>query len=127
MPPVIEPETFGTEDEQAPTVVWTPTAAPMRDGEHPPLVLREMQDGRVAMLAYTSLEEMTEGCGPGQPFISIDAEAVQVCQHLAEADVVLWNPVLAAEVRQCGEYDEDGRLREYDEGRDRDGQPDGCR
>lgn len=113
VPPVIEPETFGTADEQAPPQVWTPTAWPMRGAELPAFVLRELADGRLAMLVYTSLKEMTDGCGPGQPYVSLAVESVQSFQHLVGADVLLWNPVLAEEVRQSGEYNEGGQLVEY--------------
>lgn len=104
MPHVIEPETFGTEDERAATVLWTPTAAPLREGQELLLVLRALEDGQRAMLVFTSYEALVAGCGEDQPFVSFRAEGVQAFQEQAGADVVLWDAVLAPEVRQEGEY-----------------------
>lgn len=112
MPAVIEPETFGTEDEQAPPVVWTPTLAPMRGEESPEFVLRELEDGRLAMLVYSSPEEFAAGCGTRQPYVSIVAGAVQHFQQALGADVVLWDPVLDPALRQDGEPDAEGAADE---------------
>lgn len=54
MPATIEPETFGVADDQMPPVLWTPTAAPLRDGDELILVLRELDDGQRALLVFTS-------------------------------------------------------------------------
>lgn len=103
-PSVIEPETFGTEDEDAPTVLWVPTAHAMRGEEVPPLALRATDDDRPAMLVFTSEESFARGCGDGQPYISIVAEAVHELQAAVGADELLWDPVLDPALWQQGEH-----------------------
>lgn len=102
MPATIEPETFGTEDEQVTPVLWTPTAAPLRDGEELTLVLRELGDGQRAMLVFTSFDTLVTGCGTNQPYVSFRSEGLQEFQAAAEADVVLWDAVLAPSTQQQG-------------------------
>lgn len=103
MPQVIEPETFGTEDAQVPPVLWTPTAAPLREGQELTLVLRELADGQRVMLVFTSFDALLAGCGPKQPYVSFRSEGLQEFQAAAEADVVLWDAVLAPAVHQQGD------------------------
>lgn len=104
VPAVIEPETFGTADEEAPTQVWTPTAHAMRGQELPPFALRELEDGSLAMLVYTSPEAFADGCGTEQPYLALAAEGIQAFQHALGANVVLWDAVLDPALHQQGEY-----------------------
>lgn len=92
------------EDEDAPTVLYLPTATPAR-GEELAFVLRDLEDGRRALLVYSSLERLVAGCGDEQPWISIRAEALPEFESLAEPDVLLWDAVLAPEIRQYGSYE----------------------
>ncbi|WP_158885019.1 SAV_915 family protein [Amycolatopsis anabasis] len=92
------------EDDDAPTVLYLPTAAPVT-GDEVAFVLRDLDDGSRALLVYSSLERLVEGCGDEQPWLSIRAETLSEFQYLAEADVVLWDPVLAPAIRQYGNYD----------------------
>lgn len=107
-PSTIQPETFGTDDDQAPTMVWMPTAHAMRGEDIPPFVLRELDDGRLVMLAYTTQEAFVEGCGTQQPYVTVLTGAVQAFQHAVEADEVLWDAILHPVLRQRGERDGDG-------------------
>lgn len=106
-PPVIGTEMMGTDDEQVVDELFTPTARPVA-GEDATLVLRELQDGsgRHAMLVYQSLEVLIQGCGEEQPWMGFRLAHLHDLQHLAGADVVIWDADLAPEDRQVGEYDE---------------------
>jgi hypothetical protein len=115
-PSTIEPETFGTDDEQAPTVLWIPTAQAMRGEEIPPLALRELEDGQLVMLAYSSEQAFVEGCGAEQPYVTVVAGAIQAFQYAAGAEGVLWDAVLHPMLRQRGELTDDGHPLDTEEG-----------
>ena len=92
------------EDDVAPTVLYLPTAS-QSQGEELAFVLRELEDGQRALLVFTSLERLVEGCGDEQPWVSIRAESLPEFEALAEPDVLLWDAVLAPEIRQYGSYE----------------------
>ncbi|WP_092531534.1 SAV_915 family protein [Amycolatopsis arida] len=99
---------LGTEliaDDEAPTVLYTPTAAPLR-GAEAALVLRELADGRRAMLVFTSLDRLVDGCGDEQPWLALRAEAIEEFRYLAQADTVLWDALIDPADRQYGEPDD---------------------
>jgi len=104
--PVLGGELMGAESDDAPTVLYIPTAAPMR-GDDVTFALRRLADGRHAMLVFTSLDRLVEGCGDAQPWVSIRAEAVREFQYVADADTVIWDPVLDPLIRQHGEHHEE--------------------
>ncbi|WP_317493934.1 SAV_915 family protein [Haloechinothrix sp. LS1_15] len=94
------------EEDAFPPVVYTPTATVWDGGEEPPaLVLRQMDDGEVAMLVYTSLEALAAGCGQGQPYVSIRSEGLPEFQYWLGLDRLIWDAVLAPELRQHGDWD----------------------
>lgn len=97
---------MGADDDQAPTVLYIPTAAPLRGEDEVSLVLRELDTDQLAILVFTSREMLLRGCGNEQPWIGVKPEALHELQHLSEADVVLWDVVLDPAVRQFGEYEE---------------------
>jgi hypothetical protein len=47
-----------------------------------------MQDGRLAVLAYTSLDLLVAGCGQHQGWMSAPAEQLTALQPLAGFDVI---------------------------------------
>ncbi|MQA86712.1 MAG: hypothetical protein GEV03_19285 [Streptosporangiales bacterium] len=63
------------------------------------LELRNIDDGRVAMLAFSSLEQLVEGCGEEQPWVAVPMDRVDELQRLSGADLVLWNVPLSPELR----------------------------
>ncbi|RZQ65217.1 SAV_915 family protein [Amycolatopsis suaedae] len=105
-PAVLGPEMIEADD--LPDTLHTPTAAPMRD-DGVTFVLRTLDNGSRALLVFSSLENLVRGCGDDQPWTAFRSQAVHEFQHLAEADTVLWDPVLAPEIRQYGEYDGEER------------------
>lgn len=97
-------------------MLWIPTAHAMRGEEIPPLALRELEDGQLVMLAYSSEEAFVEGCGAQQPYVTVMTEAIQAFQHAAGADGVLWDAVLHPMLRQRGEVADDGHPLNDEEG-----------
>ncbi|MCI2423462.1 hypothetical protein MOQ72_39230 [Saccharopolyspora sp. K220] len=62
--------------------------------------LRRLEDGRLAVLAYTSLEALVHSCGDLQPWASLPADKVAEIQQRSGADLVLWDAELPADQRR---------------------------
>ncbi|OLT48595.1 hypothetical protein BJF85_12240 [Saccharomonospora sp. CUA-673] len=91
--------------EEAPQVVYVPTAAPLRGGDLS-VVLRELEGDTTALLVYSSLRSLVDGCGEDQPWTAFYTAALEELQVQVGADLVLWDMTLAPEIRQHGEYGE---------------------
>lgn len=61
--------------------------------------LRRLEDGRLAVLAFSSLEALVVGCGDLQPWASLPADKVAEIQQHSGADLVLWDAVLPDDQR----------------------------
>lgn len=61
--------------------------------------LRTLTDGRLALLAYSSLESLVECCGPAQPWAEVPAERLEGLRVMVQAAVVLVDTPLEDEVR----------------------------
>lgn len=105
VPEVITGDMFaGPDDEDIPPVVWTPTASSWRDGENLRLMLRLLDQDERVLLVFSSLERLAEGCGLDQPYVRVRTEGLEQLRYQTGADRILWDAVLAAEIRQTGEY-----------------------
>ncbi|MDV6013455.1 SAV_915 family protein [Haloechinothrix sp. LS1_15] len=107
LPEVITGDMVAGEDDDIPPVVWTPTATAWDEGDNLRLVLRQLDTAEQALLVFTSLEKLAEGCGLEQPYVSIRTEWLEQLRYTAGADRILWDAVLAPEIRQYGEYRRD--------------------
>lgn len=73
---------------------------PFRPGDElAKLELQPMPGGRLAVMAYSSLETLTVGCGPGQPWVSIPAGLLGEARRQAGADTVVLDTPLPAGLR----------------------------
>jgi hypothetical protein len=63
------------------------------------LELQPGQDGKPALLVYFSLEQLRAGCGPNQAWVAFPSKAVRRIAREAGASTVLFNPILADEIR----------------------------
>lgn len=64
------------------------------------LELRVLTDGNTALLAYSSLESLVDGCGKGQPWIAVHGGSVEDLRQRSEADLVLWDAAVPLEQRR---------------------------
>lgn len=87
------------EGQQAGDAVFVPSRRVRRGDAEATLELRRTEDGQLAMLAYSSLELLVDGCGEGQPWVAVPRERVAGLLSLSEADVVLWDVALSPEQR----------------------------
>lgn len=61
--------------------------------------LRQDHEGRLAMLAYSSLEELVRSCGEAQPWIAVPIDRVSGVQQDTGAELVFWDTELPVEFR----------------------------
>lgn len=102
-PAVLGGEYTGREAEDVPQQVYISSQRLGPGAEEVNLELRPMQDGRLALLAYSSLDLLIAGCGEHQPWIAVPVNRVHDCQQQSGADVVLWDLELPEEMRHAPE------------------------
>jgi SseB protein N-terminal domain len=78
--------------------------------------LRRLTDGRLALLAYTSLRELVAACGQHQPWIAVPAKWLVRMQHECRFETVALNMDIPAELRhQSANVDEwPGKPEDWD-------------
>lgn len=69
--------------------------------------LRQESEGRLVMLAYSSLEELVRACGEMQPWIAVPIDRVSGVQQDTGAELVLWDTELPVELRHKANAEED--------------------
>ncbi|MGH3390173.1 MAG: SAV_915 family protein [Actinomadura sp.] len=80
--------------------------------------VRRLDDGRVALLVYSSLELLVSGCGQAQPWIRIrlaGPKALDELARLAGVDLVLWDVEVPEGVRHMSRSGRDAKRRGEDE------------
>ncbi|GAA4861369.1 SAV_915 family protein [Saccharopolyspora cebuensis] len=97
-PSVIDAPLEAAEDELPPTV-YLPTNRASTDADVE-LELRDADDGNRALLVFTSLEQLVQGCGDGQPWVAVPGGHVDDIKARSGADVVLWDAALPVEDRR---------------------------
>ncbi|WP_158892034.1 SAV_915 family protein [Amycolatopsis anabasis] len=70
-----------------PPVVYLPTAAHPRNSENA-VELRQLDDGRKALLAYSALDRLVKCCGDHQPWALVDTEHLPALYAAQPYDVI---------------------------------------
>lgn len=60
----------------APPVVYVPVTLD-EGGEVEDIRMIQLQDGRIALVAYTALDRLVDGCGEHQPWLLVDASKLR--------------------------------------------------
>ncbi|WP_216212500.1 SAV_915 family protein [Amycolatopsis aidingensis] len=82
-----------------PELVYLPTQR-VRHGEPAAnLELRRTEDGRTALLGYTSMELLVQGCGPDQPWIAVPAHKLERLYDAGAFDLLALNVELTEDMR----------------------------
>lgn len=105
-PPVIGAEYAGAESREnagGEQLIYVPCRRVQQGDQEAYLELRPMEDGRVAMLAYSSLDHLLEGCGEAQPWVAIRPSNVSEYESQSGADMVIWDTALPEELRHGNE------------------------
>lgn len=59
--------------------------------------MRQLQDGRTALLAYTALDRLARCCGPHQPWVLYRTEMLDTLRLMNPFDVVVFDQPLPEE------------------------------
>jgi hypothetical protein len=93
---------------EIPPVVYVPARQPAPDDTDVTLVLRELADGRVALLAYTAMDRLVAACGERQPWALVQSSRLEEMRTQGGGwDVVLLDPHLPDELREDADGDAD--------------------
>lgn len=80
--------------------VYVPLEKRMLEGDQDVTIsMRQLEDGRLAVLVYTSLDALIAACGNLQPWASIPSDSLDEIQVRSGADMILWDEMLPADQR----------------------------
>ncbi|MFC4004169.1 SAV_915 family protein [Prauserella oleivorans] len=85
-----------------PPVVYLPTgphAGPDTAETH--VQLRRTRDGRLALLAFSAVDRLVEGCGEHQPWMLVRTEHLPKLHESQPYDVILLDGAIPEELRQA--------------------------
>lgn len=105
-PSVIGAEFAGAEssdDRDGDDLIYIPCRCVQEGDQDAFLELRPLEDGRVAMLAYSSLDHLVAGCGEAQPWLAVPPRYVSEYENQSGADVVVWDTALPEELQHSSE------------------------
>ena len=82
-------------------VAYVPTVRELSPGEENAVLklLSYSSTGQLAVLAYSSLEQLVRCCGDRQPWVAFRTERIDALPGVAGADVLLWDEDLPADQR----------------------------
>ncbi len=102
-PSVIGADYMEEKNGEEPELVYVPTQRVLRDDSEVTVELRRLEDGRTAVLAYTSQEALVSNCGDLQPWASLPSDKVREIQERSGANMTLWDAALPDEQRNDSE------------------------
>lgn len=89
------------EDTNSGELLYVPSR-PLRRGQRDAQLELQRFQGKLTLLAYTSPQELEEGCGPHQAWVAIRADRLDAVIAQCGADGVLFNPKLSEQARHTG-------------------------
>lgn len=99
-PAVIGADYIAEQNGEEVVVLFVPLEKRLLEGDKEATVsLRRLEDGRLAVLAYTSLDALVAACGNLQPWASMPSDSVMELQSQSGADLVLWDEALPPDQR----------------------------
>ncbi|MGP4019073.1 SAV_915 family protein [Saccharopolyspora sp. 5N708] len=87
------------EEADLPATAYIPCQRVTKGDRDVTVELRHTPDGQRALLAFTSLEHLVEGCGDGQPWVAVGGGQIEDIKSRSDADVVVWDAALPIEER----------------------------
>lgn len=83
-----------------PPVVYVPAQLPAPGEAEVVLELRRLQDGRVALLAFSAMDRLVASCGEAQPWALVQTSRLDDLREQGGGwDVVLLDPFLPEDLR----------------------------
>lgn len=104
---------MSTVDDQV--LVYVPTRSVLGPDEEVWPELRRAQDGRLALLAYTSLARLVDGCGADQPWVRVPTDWFERIQAECRYDTIALNVALPDDCRHRDDRDWPGKPEEWDD------------
>ncbi|MGJ7908868.1 SAV_915 family protein [Actinopolyspora sp. H202] len=98
-PAVIGADYIAEREGVEPTPAYLPSKRVLKQDTEVTFDLRRLADGRLAVLAYSSLDSLVSCCGELQPWASLPMDKVEEIQRRSGADLVLWDAQLPDEQR----------------------------
>ena len=71
--------------------VYVPSSPVSPGDREAVLELRRTGDGRLALLAYSSLAMLLRCRGPHQPWVAVELDRIDTLPALTGADIILWD------------------------------------
>jgi hypothetical protein len=72
-----------------PPMLYVPVADYAPDAEDIVIDFRRIRDGQTALLAYSALDRLIDGCGPAQPWVVLPTSKLDEIKYHTPFDVLL--------------------------------------
>ncbi|WP_019855389.1 SAV_915 family protein [Actinopolyspora mortivallis] len=102
-PAVIGADYIAEREGVEPPQAYLPSKRVLKEDTEVTFDLRGLADGRLAVLAYSSLDSLVACCGELQPWASLPKDRVEEVRRRSGADLVIWDAQLPEEQRNDGE------------------------
>ena len=86
--------------DDVPPVLYVPCAEAVADPAQARIEYRTTLDGRVAVLAYTALDRLVQGCGDAQPWVLLPTARFSDMARVHPYDVVLVDIEMPEELKR---------------------------
>lgn len=90
-----------TDTTMVPPILYVPLHRSTTEGD-PRVEIRELKDGRMALLAYTALDRLVQLCGPHQPWILVRTAELDQIKANQPFDVVIFDLEIPEQYRTDG-------------------------
>ncbi|GMA33314.1 SAV_915 family protein [Litorihabitans aurantiacus] len=101
VPPAFGPPATATERPTPPPVLYLPLAR-TSSPEETRVEIRELKDGRLAVLAYTALDRLATLCGENQPWVLVKTAELGDIKARQPFDVVIFDMEVPVQYRRDG-------------------------
>lgn len=82
-----------------PPALYLPAGTRSTDDKGPAIELRRTEDGQTALVAFSTLDRLVEGCGAHQPWILVSTEHLPKLHQAQPYDLILLDSPLPHDLR----------------------------
>jgi hypothetical protein len=83
-----------------PPMLYVPVADYGSGSDELSIDFRRMVDGRTALIAYTALDRLIDGCGPAQPWVLLPTAQLSAIDERRPYDVIVLDATVPADKRR---------------------------
>lgn len=88
-----------------PPVVYVPCAEHVQDVADARPLMQRTRDGRLALMVYSALDRLHDGCGPNHPWFVVSTPALEAVHRTQQYDLILLDILVPEEHRMQGSSD----------------------